>query len=163
MNKQGRPSAPPGPAQMRFLVESQDKKIEELKNMMMRFTHDTKNSLEYLTQSQKGNEVGFRHVGAKLRQIEGGVDQLTSKTQEIESAMEAWTEEDGLDSCVEGDDDGNWSGGMKRQTEMTKVRPTALPTVKSRRKQELIIDKTLKGHGMKVNKKMKKDKVMAHL
>ncbi len=63
-----------GPAQMRFLVESQDKKIEELKDMMMRFTYDTKSSLEFLAQSQKGNEVGFKHVGAKLRQIEGGVE-----------------------------------------------------------------------------------------
>ncbi|MDP7559203.1 MAG: hypothetical protein QF745_01510, partial [Planctomycetota bacterium] len=112
MNKQGQPSAPPGPAQMRFLVESQDKKIEELKDMMMRFTYDTKSSLEFLAQSQKGNEVGFKHVGAKLRQIEGGVEQLASKTEQIESAWEAWTEEDGLEPCAEGDDDydDDWSG-----------------------------------------------------
>ncbi len=76
----------------------------------MRFTHDSKSSLEFLAQSQKGNEVGFKHVGAKLRQIEGGVEQLASKTEQIESAWEAWTEEDGLDPCAEGDDDDDWLG-----------------------------------------------------
>ena len=83
MNKSAQPSGAPGPAQMRFMVESQDRKIEELKIMMMRFTNDARSSLESLSQSQKGNEVGFKQVGAKLRQIEGGVEQLASKTQEI--------------------------------------------------------------------------------
>jgi uncharacterized coiled-coil protein SlyX len=82
-SSQFRPSAPPGPSQMRYFIESQDKKIEELKEMMTNFTHE------------------FKHVGAKLRHIEGGVVQLATKTAEIESTMEAWTEEDALDPCAE--------------------------------------------------------------
>jgi hypothetical protein len=93
-SNQVQPSAPPGPSQMRFFIESQDKNIEELKEVMTRFTHE------------------FKHVGAKLRHIEGGVDQLATKTAEIESTMEAWTEEDALDPCAEEgeEDDGDWPG-----------------------------------------------------
>ncbi len=94
MSNQAQSSVPPGPAQLRFFVDSQDKKIEELKDMMTSFTHE------------------FKHVGAKLRHIEGGVEQLATKTAEIESTMEAWTEEDALDPCAEEgeEDDGNWPG-----------------------------------------------------
>ncbi len=76
------PSAPPGPSQMRYW-ESQDKKIEEIKEMMTNITHE------------------FKHVGAKLRNVEGSVIQLATKTTEIETAMETWTEENALEPCEE--------------------------------------------------------------
>ena len=47
-----------------------------------------------------------------MRQIEGGVEQLASKSQELESAIEGWTatETDGLEPWAEEDDDNDWSG-----------------------------------------------------
>ena len=64
----------------------------------------------------------FKHVGAKLRHIEGGVIQLATKTAEIETTMEAWTEEDALDPREEEEewDDGDclgWNGKADQEDE----------------------------------------------
>jgi len=75
-------SAPPDPSHMRYW-ETQDRKMEEIKEMMTNIAHE------------------FKHVGAKLRNVEGSVFQLATKTTEIETAMETWNDDNSLEPCEE--------------------------------------------------------------
>jgi len=103
-------SAPPDPSHMRYW-ETQDKKMEEIKEMMTSMAHD------------------FKHVGAKLRNVEGSVLQLATKQTEIETVMETWNDDNSLEPCEEdpyieeeeeeydSDDWSGWDGKTRNEDE----------------------------------------------
>ncbi len=92
------------------MIEHQDRKIDELKNIISAFTVNVKSSVEELAHAQRGNELGFTQFRAELRELAGGMTQVVTKTQELESAMEEWTEPDGLEAWTEENDD-DWNDG----------------------------------------------------
>ncbi len=101
----------PGPAQARHMIEHQDRIIDELKSIMTAFTIDVKSSVESLSHAQRGNEIGITQFRAELRKLEGGITQVVTKSQELESAIEGWTDPDGLGTWSEEEDDDDWNDG----------------------------------------------------
>ncbi len=69
--------------------------------MMPTFTADVKATFAEIAHAQKGHELGFNVVRAELRDLKGGMSQVVTKTQELESAMEEWTEQEGLETWDE--------------------------------------------------------------
>ena len=92
-------------AQTRRTIELQERRIDELKDMMSTFSADVKATFAEIAHAQKGHELGFNMVRAELRDLAGGVSQVVTKTQELESAMEDWTEQEGLETCDEEQED----------------------------------------------------------
>ena len=63
-----------------------------------RVTVDVKSTFAEIAHAQRGNEIGFNQFRAELRDLAGGMTQVATRTQELESAMEDWTEPDGLEA-----------------------------------------------------------------
>ncbi len=74
---------------------------------MTDFTADVRATFAEIAHAQKGHELGFNVVRAELRDLKGGMSQVVTKTQELESAMEAWgeEEEEGFETWDEEQDD----------------------------------------------------------
>ena len=102
-------------AQTRRTFELQERKNDELKDMMSTFSVAVKATFAEIAHAQKGHELGFNMVRAELRDLAGGMSQVVTKTQELESAMEEWTEQEGLETCNEQDQDDS----TPRQTSST--------------------------------------------
>ncbi len=60
-------------------------------------------------------------VRAELRDLKGGMTQVVTKTQELESAMEEWTEQEGLETWDEEQED-----STPRQTGFTPQQAKAM-------------------------------------
>ena len=73
--------------------------------MMSTFSADVKATFAEIAHAQKGHELGFNMVRAELRDLAGGMTQVVTKTQELESAMEDWTEQEGLETWDEEQED----------------------------------------------------------
>ncbi len=89
------------PAQTRRTIELQDRKIDDLKNVITAFAVDVRNTFAEITHAQRGHELGFNQFRAELRDLAGGMSQVMTKTRELESAMEDWTEQEGLETWTE--------------------------------------------------------------
>ncbi len=98
------------PAQTRYMTELQDRKIDELREMMSAFTIEVKGTFAEIAHAQKGNEIGFNQFRAELKDLTGGMIQVVTKTQELESAVEEWTEPDGLEAWTEEEQQDSESG-----------------------------------------------------
>ena len=88
-------------AQTRRTFQLQERKIDELKELMSTVSADVKATFAEIAHAQKGHELGFNMVRAELRDLAGGMNQVVTKTQELESAMEDWTEQEGLETWDE--------------------------------------------------------------
>ncbi len=88
-------------AQTRRTFQLQERNIDELKELMSTFSADVKATFAEIAHAQKGHELGFNMVRAELWDLAGGMNQVVTKTQELESAMEDWTEQEGLETWDE--------------------------------------------------------------
>ncbi len=70
-------------AQARRTMELQERKIDELKDMMSIFTADVKATFAEIAHAQKGHELGFNVVRAELRDLKGGMTRVVTKTQNL--------------------------------------------------------------------------------
>jgi hypothetical protein len=103
-------------AQTRRTLELQERKIDDLKDMMSNFTADVKATFAEIAHAQKGHELGFNVVRAELRDLKGGMSQVVTKTQELESAMDDWAEQEGLETWDEEQDDAmGWTPQQAKQ------------------------------------------------
>ncbi len=71
---------------------------------MSDFTTDIKATFAEIAHTQKGHELGFNMVRAEFRDLKGGMSQVVTKTQELESAMGDWAEQEGLETWDEEQD-----------------------------------------------------------
>ncbi len=86
------------------MIQSQTEQISYLKDMMTDFTADVKATFAEIAHAQKGHELGFNMVRAELRDLKGGMSQVVTTTQELESAMDDWAEQEGLETWDEEQD-----------------------------------------------------------
>ena len=68
-------------AQTRRTFQLQERKNDELKELMSTFSADVKATFAEIAHAQKGHELGFNMVRAELRELSGGMNQVVTKTQ----------------------------------------------------------------------------------
>ena len=68
-------------AQTRRTFELQERKIDELKDMMSTFSADVKATFAEIAHAQKGHELGFNMVRAELRDLAGGMTQVVTNSR----------------------------------------------------------------------------------
>ena len=79
-------------------MEHQEKKIDELKDMMLTFTADVKDTFTEIAYDQKECENDFKRIRAELKGLKGDMSRMKANARKIKGAMKEPKEKEDLET-----------------------------------------------------------------